>query len=378
MTRFSRPVIISSTAADWPARPIMRRTAIDSRTTSCPLTTSVPRSGAMRVATMRMKVVLPAPLGPRMATGAPAGSVRVNPERAWTLPNFLLRPSASMSACMHASFRGLMLLRARAEHGLAAESVHGGRLRSQVLPRAKVPRGSARGRIGPGSRGATRGSGSLLVRGGEGEVHLLGIEVLGLEEAPQFEALQRAFLHLLDERPDERELGAERALLVLGLELEDPGQAGVAGGLHGAAHGHELHGQALGAVAERGEGVVGIERGQEGEAGLEGGVLLVRGADELGEPVRHFDGALVGDLVDRPLGPLALPHGAGGLDEALLLQRLDDGVEGAVIETDTLFLGPGPQCLRHLVGMHGLLVQTDQDGQGQRIGTGPSRHRRSV
>ncbi len=28
MTRFSRPVIISSTAADWPARPIMRRTAI--------------------------------------------------------------------------------------------------------------------------------------------------------------------------------------------------------------------------------------------------------------------------------------------------------------------------------------------------------------
>ena len=69
MTRFSRPVIISSTAADWPARPIMRRTAIGSRTTSWPLTTSVPRSGAMSVATMRMKVVLPAPLGPRMATG---------------------------------------------------------------------------------------------------------------------------------------------------------------------------------------------------------------------------------------------------------------------------------------------------------------------
>ena len=45
MTRFSRPVIISSTAADWPARPIMRRTAIGSRTTSCPLTTSVPRVG---------------------------------------------------------------------------------------------------------------------------------------------------------------------------------------------------------------------------------------------------------------------------------------------------------------------------------------------
>jgi hypothetical protein len=31
ISKFSRPVIISSTAADWPARPIMRRTAIGSR-----------------------------------------------------------------------------------------------------------------------------------------------------------------------------------------------------------------------------------------------------------------------------------------------------------------------------------------------------------
>ena len=69
MTRFSRPVIISSTAADWPARPIIRRTAIGSRTTSCPETVRVPVSGCSSVATMRMKVVLPAPLGPRMATG---------------------------------------------------------------------------------------------------------------------------------------------------------------------------------------------------------------------------------------------------------------------------------------------------------------------
>ena len=45
MTRFSRPVIISSTAADWPASPIMRRTAIGSRPTSWPSTASVPLSG---------------------------------------------------------------------------------------------------------------------------------------------------------------------------------------------------------------------------------------------------------------------------------------------------------------------------------------------
>ena len=50
--------------------------------------------------------------------------------------------------------------------------------------------------------------------------------------------------------------------------------------------------------------------------------------------------AVVGDLVDGALGALALPHGAGRLDEALLLERLDHGVERAVIETDALLLGP--------------------------------------
>ena len=36
MARFSRPVIISSTAADCPARPMSRRMAMVSRTTSMP------------------------------------------------------------------------------------------------------------------------------------------------------------------------------------------------------------------------------------------------------------------------------------------------------------------------------------------------------
>ena len=48
----------------------MRRTAIGSATTSWPATVKVPRSGCSSVATMRMKVVLPAPFGPRMATGS--------------------------------------------------------------------------------------------------------------------------------------------------------------------------------------------------------------------------------------------------------------------------------------------------------------------
>ncbi len=105
ITRFSRPVIISSTAAAWPASPIVRRTAIGSFTTSRPLTRSVPSSGRMSVATIRMKVVLPAPFGPRIATGCPAGSSKLRSERAVTFPNFFLRPRASMSASMRASFR---------------------------------------------------------------------------------------------------------------------------------------------------------------------------------------------------------------------------------------------------------------------------------
>ncbi len=76
----------------------MRRTTMGSRTTSCPSTLSVPPSGSVSVAIMRMKVVLPAPFGPRMATGCPGGRVKVRSERACTFPNRLLRPSASIRA----------------------------------------------------------------------------------------------------------------------------------------------------------------------------------------------------------------------------------------------------------------------------------------
>ena len=55
----------------------MRRTAIDSSTTSWPPTRKEPLSGASKVATMRINVVLPAPFGPRMATGSPGGRVRL-------------------------------------------------------------------------------------------------------------------------------------------------------------------------------------------------------------------------------------------------------------------------------------------------------------
>ncbi len=118
----------------------------------------------------------------------------------------------------------------------------------------------------------------------------------------------------------------------------------------------------------------GIERRNERQAGHERRILLGRRADELGHPVGHLDRAVVGDLVDGPLGPLALPHRAGRLDEALLLERLHHGVERPVVEAHALLLGPAAQRLRHLVGVHGLLVQADQHRQGQGVRTGPSRH----
>ena len=62
--RFSRPVSSSSTDASWPVRLTWARTASPSVRMSWPSTRAVPASGGIRVASMRIVVVLPAPLGP--------------------------------------------------------------------------------------------------------------------------------------------------------------------------------------------------------------------------------------------------------------------------------------------------------------------------
>jgi hypothetical protein len=68
MGGFSRPVMVGSTAAAWPASPISRCTAAGSLDTSKPRTLSSPPEGGTRAATVRMKVVFPAPSGPRTAS----------------------------------------------------------------------------------------------------------------------------------------------------------------------------------------------------------------------------------------------------------------------------------------------------------------------
>ena len=75
-TRFSQPVRSSSTEASWPVRLTRPRTAAASVTTSWPSTRALPASGRISVASMRMVVVLPAPLGRarrRRSRGGPRG-----------------------------------------------------------------------------------------------------------------------------------------------------------------------------------------------------------------------------------------------------------------------------------------------------------------
>ena len=62
--RFSRPVRSSSTEASWPVRVTRLRTVSASLTMSWPSTRAEPAVGAISVASIRIVVVLPAPLGP--------------------------------------------------------------------------------------------------------------------------------------------------------------------------------------------------------------------------------------------------------------------------------------------------------------------------
>src|SRR3569833_2974546 len=95
MRRLARPVSFSSTAAYWPASPILSLTRPASRTTSYPAMRACPASGSDRVARMRTAVVLPAPLGPSTPQTVPLGTLRSRPRSAWVSPKALHSPSAS-------------------------------------------------------------------------------------------------------------------------------------------------------------------------------------------------------------------------------------------------------------------------------------------
>src|SRR2546430_5977369 len=84
-------------AADCPDRPMQRRTAAASLTTSRPSTQARPASGCSRVVRMRTAVGLPAPFGPSTPSTVPRGTDRSIPRSARTSPNDLTRPSTRIA-----------------------------------------------------------------------------------------------------------------------------------------------------------------------------------------------------------------------------------------------------------------------------------------
>ena len=139
---------------------------------------------------------------------------------------------------------------------------------------------------------------------------------------------------------------------------------------HRPVEGGDLDLQGVAPLLEGGERLLRRQGGKQAEGGLELQVLLDRGRHQLGQPVGHLPQAGVGDLVDGPLGPPAGPHRLPGVDQLALLEGLHHAVQRAVVEPDALVLGPGPEGLRHLVGVHRPLLEAGQHGQGQRVGPG--------
>ena len=78
-TRFSRPVRMSSTAANCPVRLMDSRTFAAWVATSKPLTRAVPLSALRSVARIFTMVVLPAPLEPSRAKMLPCATSRSTP-----------------------------------------------------------------------------------------------------------------------------------------------------------------------------------------------------------------------------------------------------------------------------------------------------------
>ena len=90
-----RAVNRSSTVAAWAATPIRDRTSAAWVATSKPATEARPVVGTDRVVSMRIAVVLPAPLCPRRPRTEPVGTSRSRSRTAQCSPKRLPRPSAT-------------------------------------------------------------------------------------------------------------------------------------------------------------------------------------------------------------------------------------------------------------------------------------------
>ena len=95
--RFSRPVRISSTAANCPVRLMDCRTSAGCVAMSKPATVAVPSSGLSSVERIFTTVVLPAPLEPSKAKMVPPATSKSTPRSTQTLSYDLSRPCTWMA-----------------------------------------------------------------------------------------------------------------------------------------------------------------------------------------------------------------------------------------------------------------------------------------
>src|SRR3990172_126176 len=77
--------------------PMRALTRAFSFTTSWPMTRAAPAVGFKRVVSILMRVVLPAPLGPRRPKNSPSGTSRLTPPNAVSSPYFLTRSVVSIA-----------------------------------------------------------------------------------------------------------------------------------------------------------------------------------------------------------------------------------------------------------------------------------------
>ena len=97
-TRFSRPLRISSTAANCPVRLIDSRTSAASVSTSKPLTLTVPASALSSVDRIFTTVVLPAPFEPSRAKMLPRATSKSTPRSTSSSLYDFSRPRTRMAA----------------------------------------------------------------------------------------------------------------------------------------------------------------------------------------------------------------------------------------------------------------------------------------
>src|SRR5258708_4996636 len=98
------------------------------------------------------------------------------------------------------------------------------------------------------------------------------------------------------------------------------------------------------------------------------GVFCGRRANQRTEPAEKFRASCLGRRVNGAFGMPSVPLCFLWHNQPLAQQRLDDGVQRAIVELDAISKPPLAHHGRNLVRMHGSLGEQGQNGQRQEVG----------